>query len=142
MTEGLTPGPDTSNVTVLPPLVTVVIATETPAAVVLVVTNTPDGQRPIDYPTPTATPDFVMAAARTFDVAVTTMGWLWFLVGSLVFFVTAGIVAGLFFHQSEVSRYELVEPEYWLEEEPPDNRMQPASRMAQSDDEDWPADLP
>lgn len=151
------PAPGVDDLTVLPPVITAVIATETPAVVVLVVTNTPDpalalpeGQRPINLPTPTDTPDFVMAAARTFDVAVTTFGWLWFLVGSLVFFVTAGIVAGLFFRQSEVSRYDLAEPDYWLEEEPPDD--QPSAmphaaphmgrRSGPRADEDWPADLP
>jgi hypothetical protein len=137
---------------------TAVIATETPAVVVLVVTNTPEAaqmllpvsQRPIVPPTPTTTPDFVMAAARTFDIAVTTFGWLWFLIGSLVFFVTAGIVAGLFFRQSEVSRYDLAEPDYWLEEEAPDDEdpptilhpgPQPGRPTKQDTDEEWPADL-
>ena len=140
------PGADT---TVLPPEFTAVVGTETPAVVVLVVTNTPEGgtslpegQRPIVYPTPTATPDFVMAAARTFDVAVTTMGWLWFLVGSLVFFVTAGIVAGLFFRQSEASRYELPEPDYWLEEEPLADRSHASSPPGAKADDEWPAELP
>jgi hypothetical protein len=117
--------------------------------VVLVVTNTPEagvvlpeGQRPIVPPTPTPTPDFVMAAARTFDIAMTTMGWLWFLVGSLVFFVTAGIVAGLFFRQSEANRFELPEPDYWLEEEPQAARSRPSPQAGQSADDEWPADLP
>ncbi len=64
-----TPRPG-ADITVLPPLITVVVGTETPAVVVLVVTSTPDGgealsqgQRPIVYPTPTATPDFVMVAS-------------------------------------------------------------------------------
>lgn len=138
------------EVTVLPPQETVVIATatvsDTPAVVVLVVTNTPEagaaeaaGQRPIEYPTPTATPDFVMAAARTFDVAVATFGWLWFLVGSLIFFVTAGIMAGLFFRQSEARRYDLAEPDYWLEDEPLSDR---APGAIDDDDEEWPENLP
>lgn len=151
--------PDADALTVLPPVITAVIATATPEVVVLVVTNTPepaqillpDSQRPIVPPTPTTTPDFVMAAARTFDVAVTTLGWLWFLVGSLVFFVTAGIVAGLFFRQSEVNRYDLAESDYWLEEEAPDDEYppyagpppgpNPGRQTRQSADEDWPADL-
>jgi hypothetical protein len=140
-----------AELTVLPPLVTAEIATETPAVVVLVVTNTPEagealpaGQRPIVYPTPTPTADFVMAAARTFDVAVTTLGWLWFLVGSLIFFVTAGIVAGLFFRQSEAHRFELPEPDYWLEEEPPVDRPRRSSAAGTASelDDEWPADLP
>ncbi len=124
--------------------------TETPEVLVVVVTNTPDpavallpdGQRPVVLPTPTATADFVMAAARTFDVAVTTFGWLWFLVGSLVFFVTAGIVAGLFFRQSEAHRYDLPEPDYWLEEDPSLHRQHTVPNPRGSADEDWPADLP
>ena len=151
-----------SEVTVLPPQETVVIATATvsntstvtPAVVVLVVTNTPEvgaaeaaGQRPIEYPTPTTTPDFVMAAARTFDVAVATFGWLWFLVGSLIFFVTAGIMAGLFFRQSEARRYDLAEPDYWLEDELASERgafgADAEARDAVNDDDDeWPENLP
>ncbi|MCC6455657.1 MAG: hypothetical protein IT328_11975 [Caldilineaceae bacterium] len=145
-----TPIPGDGTVTVMPPIVTVVVATETPVVALLVVTNTPDpaaallpgGQRPIVYPTPTPTADYVMAAARTFDVAVTTLGWLWFLVGSLVFFVTAGVVAGLFFRQSEANRYELPEPDYWLEEEPQADRPRRSPASGQSADDDWPADLP
>ena len=102
----------------------------------------PEGQRPIVTPTPTATPDFVMAAARTFDIAVTTMGWLWFLVGSLVFFVTAGVVTGLFFRQSEASRYELPEPDFWLEEEPQAGSRRPLSPKGEDGADEWPADLP
>lgn len=158
--ETATPGTD---VTVLPPLITAVVPTETPVVVVLVVTNTPEpgqeptqenglpeGQRPIIYPTPTPTPDFVMAAARTFDVAVATMGWIWFLVGSLIFFVTAGIVAGLFFRQSEARRYDLPEPDYWLEEDPSAQNAEgkqartpsKSTSPGESADEEWPADLP
>jgi hypothetical protein len=145
-----TPIPGDGTLTVMPPIVTVLVATETPVVALLVVTNTPDpavallpdSQRPIVYPTPTATADYVMAAARTFDVAVTTLGWLWFLVGSLVFFVTAGVVAGLFFRQSEVNRYELPDPDYWLEEEPQADRPRTSPGSGQSVDDDWPADLP
>ena len=126
-----------------------VLASETPEVVVLVVTNTPDpalallpdGQRPIVYPTPTATADYVMAAARTVDTAVTTFGWLWFLVGSLIFFVTAGIVAGFFFRQAEVNRYELVDPDFWLEEEPLADRDLTQPEAGRSTDEDWPVGL-
>jgi hypothetical protein len=138
-----------ADITVLPPLITVVVGTETPAVVVLVVTSTPDGgealsqgQRPIVYPTPTATPDFVMVAARTFDIAVTTMGWIWFLVGSLIFFVTTGIVAGLFFRHSETHRFELTEPDYRLEEVPAADHQRPPSRTEHSIDDEWPAELP
>ena len=146
ITEPAMPGAD---LTVLPPVVTAVVGSETPGVVVLVVTNTPEagqllpaGQRPIDYPTPTHTPDFVMAAARTFDVAVTTFGWLWFLVGSLIFFVTAGVVAGLFFRQSEASRFDLPEPDYWLEEEPTAGDPRTPSPREPRPDDEWPANLP
>jgi hypothetical protein len=73
------------------------------------------------------------------------------LVGSLVFFVTAGVVAGLFFRQSEVNRFELPEPEYWLVEEPPADRPRTSSqtvsdtrqaRTGPSADDEWPAELP
>jgi hypothetical protein len=147
--EGTPIMPSGMIATETPAIIATVTASETPEVLVLVVTNTPDpalallpdGQRPIVYPTPTATADYVMAAARTVDTAVTTFGWLWFLVGSLIFFVTAGVVAGFFFRQAEVNRYELVDSDFWLEEEPLTDRDLTQSETGRSTDEDWPADL-
>lgn len=160
------------DVTVLPPVVTAevgpILVTATPGVMVIIVTSTPlpgeealpEGQRPIIYPTPTPTADFLMAAARTFDVAVATLGWVWFLVGSLIFFVTTGIVAGLFFRQADTNRFELPEPDYQLEEEPkpnssyapygpsqrgasmPDAPPRGGTRRGAPRDDEWPADLP
>jgi hypothetical protein len=99
------------------------LPTDTPAALVMVVTNTPaaeaepagqeaalpPGQRPIVYPTPTPTPDTLMIVATIVDGAALTLSWIWLLLGILVFFVTAGIFAGLYFRESERRRYQLYE---------------------------------
>ncbi len=88
----------------LPPTPT---ATPTPEIVYIVVTDAPTATPP-PMPTLTLTPDALLLAAKTFDAAVAAAGWIWFLLGSLVFFVTAGIVAGLFFRQQERRRYDLL----------------------------------
>ena len=46
-------------------------------------------------------------------VSTATLGWIWFLVGSIIFFAVAGIFAGLTFRQQERHRYETA-----AEEEP------------------------
>jgi hypothetical protein len=110
-------------------------ATSTPTAAM----PTPT-QRPIEYPTPTPTPDYLLALARIVDSAAAAAGWLWFLIGSLVFFAAAGLIAGLGFHQQERRRFELFESadETFDFEIPPDE----GERHAPGDDDDWPASLP
>ncbi len=109
--------------------------------VVIVVTSPPlPTQRPVVYPTPTPTPDYLLLAARVIDAAMATAGWIWFLLGTLIFFAAAGIMAGLSFRQQEAHRFELLEAtppeddEEWGEDEedvgPPDT------------DDNWPASLP
>ena len=171
-TETPTPTPSPSATlfavetdTPLAPAVPAVPDTATPDALILVVTNTPDPfdvQRPVVLPTPTPTLDTLLAAARSVDALVATAGWIWFLGGSLIFFVTAGIVAGLFFYQREQQRFDLVEDvaaaedELWDDdaawadadaahaERPPEPQRgpyrPPANRPRRRDD--WPTDLP
>ncbi len=125
--------------------------TPTLAAIVIVVTDTPapegaqlpPGQRPIVPPTPTPTPDYVMFAATMIDSFLLTTGWIWFFAGSLIFFVSAGIVAGLFFRQQEGRRFDLVEGD--LEDGalaadaiPP----APGDERRRSEPDDWPDSLP
>ena len=50
-----------------------------------------------------------MFAARTVDSIVMTATWIWFLVGTLVFFVVAGVLVGLAFWQNERHRFDLVD---------------------------------
>lgn len=122
----------------------------TPAIVVIVVTDTPtpstplDPLRPVVPPPPTATPDYLMAAATAIDAMAAAAGWIWFLVGSLVFFITAGIVAGFFFGSQGAQRFDLEPGEdeaFWLPEDAylPDA---PLGSDELDEDDEWPAHLP
>ncbi|GIV78476.1 MAG: hypothetical protein KatS3mg050_2870 [Litorilinea sp.] len=109
--------------------------------VVIVVTSPPlPTQRPVVYPTPTPTPDYLLLAARVIDAAVATAGWIWFLVGTLIFFAAAGIMAGLSFRQQEAHRFDLLEaapPEDEEEWDADDEDVGPPEM-----DDNWPASLP
>ncbi len=86
-------------------------ATPIPVQDVIVVTATPtSAQRAIITPTPTPTPDLLMTMARIIDSTVATAGWIWFMLGSLLFFTVAGVLAGLGFRQQEEHRFDLTEP--------------------------------
>ncbi|MCB0158804.1 MAG: hypothetical protein KDD83_11790, partial [Caldilineaceae bacterium] len=108
-------------------------------------------QRPIITPTPTPTLDAAMLAARIVDGAIAAAGWIWFALGSLLFFTVAGILAGLSFRQQEQQRYDLVD-ERDAEDAflagsslpdidtfpPPDHPASPAPTPP----DDWPSSLP
>ena len=51
--------------------------------------------RPVSVPSPTPAPDRLLLAATLIDRAVASLAWLWLICGSFLFFVVAGIVAGL-----------------------------------------------
>ncbi len=114
--------------------------TPTPAVIYIVVTDAP-GPSPTAtaaLPVATPTPDYLLAAAKTFDAMVAAAGWIWFLTGSLVFFVTAGIVVGLFFRQQERRRYDLLLTDDDLPPAP-----DPYGELGDDDeDEAWPSNLP
>ncbi len=97
-------------------------------------------QRPLENPTalPPAAVGSVMGQALA--AAVTAAGWVWFALGSLVFFGTAGIVAGLSFRQGEQRRYRLdgAEPDGRPSARPP----KPAPPRRDETDDQWPASLP
>ncbi|MEX1018214.1 MAG: hypothetical protein WDZ49_01070, partial [Litorilinea sp.] len=131
------------------PTPTSTATTDAAAVIVVTATPTPDsapdgapvlqGQRPIVPPTPLPTPDTLMFLARTLDSAANAAVWIWFLAGTLIFFATAGIVAGLFFRQSERRRFELLpmfEEEMEIEDGW-DDAPTDASRR-----KNWPRDLP
>lgn len=75
-----------------------------------------------------------------------TLGVLWFLAGSLVFFGVAGIIAGVGFRQSERRRFHL----YTLEEQEDESSDEaattssqaPKARSAKDDVDRWPSSLP
>ena len=127
-----TPVPTPTETATIPPSDTpsptpTAIASPEPA-VVIVVTNTPDAaptQRPIVSPTPTATPDYLLAAARTVDAIAMTGVWIWFMLGSLVFFIVAGVFAGLSFRHNDRQRFDLLNDGLWIDEDfllPPPRR--------------------
>jgi hypothetical protein len=65
--------------------------------------------------------------------------WIWFLCGSLIFFVVAGIVGGLLFSQRERHRYNLYQAE---PEENPLLEVVESPKPEKRDDDIWPASLP
>lgn len=66
------------------PAMTVVV---TPAATSLLVLT--------PLPSPEAATGYLAVVAQVFQVSAATLGWLWFVVGSLIFFAVAGMFAGL-----------------------------------------------
>jgi hypothetical protein len=55
--------------------------------------------------------DYLALVATTLATSAATLGWLWFLVGSIIFFAVAGMFAGLGFRQQERRRYRIVDAE-------------------------------
>lgn len=53
--------------------------------------------------------DYLALFLRTLSISTATLGWLWFLMGSIIFFAVAGMFAGLSFRQRELSRYDAVD---------------------------------
>jgi hypothetical protein len=97
-------------------------------------------QRPVELSAPVATPDALSLFSQAAGAAVTAAGWVWFVGGTLVFFISAGVVAGLAFRQQERQRY-------WLSEADPERPATPPSPSTPSsrppeDDTSWPASLP
>lgn len=127
-------------------------ATETPSPTA---TETPSPTAtPTPTPTATATMRPVEAAAlpaapmttfplftQVLDAAVAAAGWIWFLCGSLIFFVTAGILAGLGFRRQERRRYALVDAEIDEDTYEIDTTLT-SLRPGPAADDNWPASLP
>ena len=122
--------------------------TDAPAAEALtvVVTNTPPppgalAQRPIELPTPTSTPDVLLFAALAVDRTLLAAAWIWFALGSLVFFAVAGLVAGLSFRQAERRRFDLLKTDAAALDDaglmPP-----PPSPKPPKGEDHWPDSLP
>jgi hypothetical protein len=86
-------------------LVITVTATPTPDAAALLPTG--PTQRPIAPPTAAPPADGRTFFAQVLDTAGATLALLWFLAGSVLFFITAGVLAGLAFRDKERARYEL-----------------------------------
>ncbi len=127
---------------------TPVLATPSPAVMVVLVTETPTPpallvapvQRPVLYPTPTSTPDILLFAARVADKVTLAAGWIWFALGSLVFFAVAGLMAGLSFRQAERRRFDLSQT--GADPFDIDGFLPPAPHRPDPGEDDWPDSLP
>ncbi len=112
----------------------------------MVVTNTPPppgalAQRPIELPTPTSTPDVLLFAALAVDRTLLAAAWIWFALGSLVFFAVAGLVAGLSFRQAERRRFDLLKTDAAALEDAGLLPPPPPPRTPTGEDH-WPDSLP
>lgn len=88
------------------PLPTVTPLLETPTETPLLTTTdvvtptlTPVVLALAPLPTPAPSSDYLDLTAQVFQVSTATLGWLWFLGGSIIFFATAGMFAGLSLQQ-------------------------------------------
>ncbi|MCX6046928.1 MAG: hypothetical protein NT075_17630, partial [Chloroflexi bacterium] len=121
---------------------TMTVAAAAPAATV----------RPLEYPSPTPPAEFLVLFAKVVDASIAAAGWIWFICGSLIFFVTAGLMAGLGFRHQHRPRYALVdnpndsdEDRYQTVPAPsPAPMPAPPTRPTtnSTDDDYWPASLP
>jgi hypothetical protein len=83
--------------------------------------------------------------SRIVDASVAAAAWIWFAAGSLIFFIVAGIVAGLSFRQQERRRFRLHGATHGDANTPSAARATPATKSSTPDSEDgdhWPASLP
>ncbi len=120
--------------------------TPTAEALIVVVTNTPPppgalAQRPIELPTPTSTPDVLLFAALAVDKTLLAAAWIWFALGSLVFFAVAGLVAGLSFRQAERRRFDLLKTDAAALDDAGLLPPPPPPRTPKGEDH-WPDSLP
>jgi len=134
-----TPIPEQVNV---PPGGVVVTVTATATAEQIAAAPAGPTQRPIEVSIPVPSGDSALDSAirRSFfvqvlDSAGATLALLWFLGGSVLFFVTAGVLAGLAFRDKERARYDLDtggdQSAFTTQPLPPQNN-----------EDDWPESLP
>jgi hypothetical protein len=107
-------------------------------------------QRPINLPTPTATVNNATFIQRVIGQSMMAAGWIWFVGGTLLFFVSAGIVAGLTFRSQEHRRYQLrqerplppVAANTTRPPTPPPSAKPGKPALEQEEDDHWPPSLP
>lgn len=61
--------------------------------------------------------DYLSVLLMSFATSTVTLGWIWFLVGSVIFFAVAGMFAGLSFRQREDERYQMAESPFAAQDE-------------------------
>lgn len=87
------------------PAATVAVETPTATTVAAVGGATPAPFPPSPPTTGEPLVDYLNLLAGMLAVSTTTLGWIWFLMGSIIFFAVAGLFAGLTFRQQERQRY-------------------------------------
>jgi hypothetical protein len=97
--------------------------------------------RPIAEPPATEPLNLALIINDVLSSMANVAVWLWFVCGSLIFFVVAGVIGGIYFSQRERERYDLytLEPDehaHFDVEEKTERRVRPP------DDDVWPASLP
>ena len=131
------------------------VATETPLpatqplSATAVITTTPlptalIAQNPVEFPTPTPPTNFTGLFVRVVNMSITAAGWIWFLCGSLIFFVTAGVLAGVGFRRQERRRYTMIEqtePTY-RPNRTSSSAPRPTPEATPGDEDNWPVSLP
>ena len=102
-----------------------------------------NAQRPLVYPTPTPS-NFITLFVRIADAAATAAGWIWFICGSLIFFVTAGVLAALGFRQRDRGHYVMVDraDNAYQAEAAPATASPIQTELAPFDEDHWPPSLP
>jgi hypothetical protein len=118
----------------VPPTAVVITVTATSTSEQVVVLPSGPTQRPIEPPTPGPSADGRSFFAQVLDTAGATLVLLWFLGGSVLFFVTAGVLAGLAFRDKERARYEL--------DSGGDQGAFTAQVLPEQTQDDWPESLP
>ncbi len=115
------------------------VATATPTADPLLML--PPVDRPAVSPTPEPTPDLWTFLVVLGGQLAQAGAWVWFLVGSLIFFVIAGLVAGLSFAWAEEHRYQVYRVIPLVEETQEEEPSPPGGRPDAAED-GWPPSLP
>ncbi len=92
-------------------------------------------QRPVATAAPPPAPDYLLFFANFVDSIIATAGRIWFVCGSVLFFVVAGLVVGLYFRQQEQNRFNLVRSDEGTgtTETAPDNDASDASVVQQGE---------
>ncbi len=110
---------------------------ETPTPLLIL----PPIDRPIVLVEPTTSPEFADLLGVILHSAAAATAWIWFACGSLIFFIVAGIVAGLYLSQQHRNRYQIYTV---VPEDRPNIALQKPEKPARPvpDDDIWPASLP
>lgn len=117
-----------------------VLVVETPAGEVVTDPDSstllllPPVDRPVTPPAEMLQPNFIIFFDRILAAALEASAWIWLTCGSLLFFIVAGLVAGINFYRQEPRRYDLFDVEI------PSRTPHPPDESAR--DDSWPSSLP